>query len=110
MKNIVELLQQKHMVFKSLKEIAPKEIGSRKKVGLYIGVDLKGYYNLVMQIEKRSRILQKEAGEFMVLHEKLEHYIDAKITKKHLLIMKAPLCSKAKALLEENGWKVWYQV
>jgi len=109
MKAIVEFLQQKDIIFKSLKEIVPKEIGSRKKVGLYIGVDLTGYYNLVMQIEKKSRILQKEARELMVLHEKLEHYMDAKITKKYLLIMQAPLCSKAKALLEENGWKVWQE-
>ena len=108
MKKIVELLQQKNIIFKSLKEIAPKEIGSRKKISLYIGIDLKGYYTLIMQIEKKSRVLQKEATELMLLHEKIEHYIDAKITKKYLII-KAPLCSKAKALLEENGWKVWQE-
>jgi hypothetical protein len=42
----------------------------------------------------------------MALHEKLEKYIDSKINKKYIII-KAPFCSKAKALLEENGWKVW---
>jgi hypothetical protein len=106
MKKIVEYLQQKNIIFKSLKEITPKELGSRKKIGLYIGVDLKGYYALVMQIEKKSRILRKEAGELMVLHEKIEKYIDSRIKKKYIII-KAPLCSHAKAMLEENGWKVW---
>ncbi len=109
MKEIVEYLQHKNIIFKSLKEITPKELGSRKKIALYLGVDLKGYYALVMQIEKKSRILRKEAGELMALHEKLEKYIDSKITKKYIII-KAPLCSHAKKMLEENNWKVYHQV
>jgi len=107
MKQIVEYLQHKNIIFKSLKEITPKELGSRKKIGLYLGIDLKGYYALVMNVEKKSRILRKEAGELLVLHEKLEKYIDSKITKKYIRI-KAPLCSHAKAMLEEHGWKVWH--
>ncbi len=109
MKQIVEYLQHKNIIFKSLKEITPKELGSRKKIELYLGIDLKGYYALVMNVEKKSRVLRKEVGEFMVLHEKLEKYIDSKITKKYIYI-KAPLCSKAKVLLEENGWTVWHIV
>ena len=106
MKAIVEFLQQKNIIFKSFKEILPKEIGSRKKVALYLGIDMKAYYALVMEIEKKSRILRKEAEELMALHEKIESYVDSKITKKYIII-KAPLCSKAKAELEENGWKVF---
>ena len=109
MKQIVEYLQHKNIIFKSLKEITPKELGSRKKIELYLGIDLKGYYALVMNVEKKSRILRKEAGELILLHEKLEKYIDSKITKKYILI-KAPLCSHAKAVLEEHGWKVWHNV
>ena len=108
MKEIVEYLQKKNIIFKSLKEITPKELGSRKKVELYLGVDLKGYYALVMNVEKKSRVLRKEVSELLVLHEKLEKYIDSKITKKYIRI-KAPLCSHAKAMLEENGWRVWHE-
>ena len=107
MKEIVEYLQKKNIIFKSLKEITPKELGSRKKIELYLGIDLKDYYTLVMHVEKKSRVLRKEAGELMNLHEKLEKYIDSKITKKHIII-KAPLCSHAKAMLEEHGWRVWH--
>ncbi|RRS30242.1 MAG: hypothetical protein P794_07830 [Epsilonproteobacteria bacterium (ex Lamellibrachia satsuma)] len=106
MKEIVEYLQHKNIIFKSLKEITPKELGSRKKIKLYLGIDLNGYYALVMKIEKKSRILRKEAGELMVLHEKMEKYIDSRITKKYIII-NAPLCSHAKKILEENGWKVF---
>jgi len=109
MKEIVEYLHSKKLIFKSLKEITPKELGSRKKVKLYLGIDLKDFYTLVMCVEKKSRILRKEASELMLLHEKLEKYIDSKITKKYIII-KAPLCSKAKALLEEQGWKVYHEM
>jgi len=105
MKEIVEYLQEKHLIFKSLKSITPKELGSRKKIELYLGVDLKEYYAVVMVVEKKSRVLRKEAEELMLLHEKLEKYIDSGIKKKYMII-KAPLCSKAKAMLEEHGWKV----
>ena len=108
MKEIVEYLQQKNIIFKSLKEVTPKELGSRKKIVLYLGVDLKGYYVLVMQVEKKSRVLRKEVGEFMALHEKMEQYIDSKIKKKYIII-KAALCSHAKKMLEENGWKIYHE-
>lgn len=107
MKALVEYLNHKNIIFKSLQEIMPKELGSRKKISLYLGIDLKGYYALVMEVEKKSRVLRKEVGELMLLHEKLEQYVESKITKKYILI-KAPLCSHAKAMLEENGWKVWH--
>ena len=106
MKEIVELLNTKNILCKSLHNIMPKEIGSRKKIDIYLGVNLKGFYCLVFKLKKKSRVLQKEAKELMLLHEKIEMYKDTKIMKKYIWI-DAPLCSKAKALLEENGWKVW---
>jgi len=108
MKELVQKLQSKDLLFKSFKELSPKELGSGKKVHIYLAVDLKKYYTFIMTIEKKSRILKKEAQILMDLHTKLEKLKDIKITKKHIFI-KAPLCSKAKALLEENKWKVWYE-
>jgi len=109
MKKILEYFQQKNIIFKSFKEIPPQKLGSRKKIRIYVGVDLKGYYTNVMYLEKKSRVLRKEAEELMILHEKLEKYIDSVIKKKYMII-NASLCSKAKAILEEHGWKVWHQV
>ena len=106
MKQTIDYLQQKNIIFKSFKKVIPKELGSRKKIEIYVGVDLKGYYVVVMRIEKKSRVLRKEVGELMALHEKLECYIDSKI-KKRYIIVEAPLCSHAKKMLEENGWKVF---
>jgi hypothetical protein len=49
MKEIVEYLQHKNIIFKSLKEISPKELGSRKKilkrrVGYFVKKQLNLYY------------------------------------------------------------------
>ena len=105
MKEIVERLQRHGMLFKELEPVAPKVLGSRKRVFIYLGVDMKGYYTAVFGIEKKSRILQKEVESFEVLHMKLEAYADSTIKYKIALI-DAPLCSKALARFKERGWKV----
>lgn len=106
MKDVVERLQEKSLVFKSLKQIdIKKEFSSRKKIDLYLAVDLKKYYTCIIHISKKSRILKKEAEQLMEFHKKLEKYNESKIKRKYIYI-EAPLCSKAKALLENEGWKV----
>jgi len=108
MKKIVHLLQERNLLFKSLKPIEPKVLGSRKKINIYLGVDLKKYYACILHVKKKSRILKKEALELMEFHKKLETLNDSKITKKYIYI-EAPLCSKAKALFKENKWVVWHE-
>ena len=107
MKEIVEYLKEHGIICKSLKERAPKELGSRKRVEIYFGVNLEDYYCAVMVLEKKSRVLRKEAAQLMELHRRLEGLEDTKILKKYILI-KAPLCSHAKVMLEEDGWTVWH--
>jgi len=106
MKEILHLLQENDLLFKSLKPISIKELGSRKKIDLYLGVDLKKYYACIIHIRKKSRILSKEALELMEFHTKLEIFNESKINKKYIYIQ-APLCSKAKALFKEQKWRVW---
>jgi len=106
MKEIIHLLQEKKLIFKSLNPIEPKVLGSRKKIHIYLGVDLKRYYACIIHINKKSRILKKEAGEIMEFHQKLEQYKEITIKRKYIFIQ-APLCSKAKALFKENKWSVW---
>ena len=106
MKDIVEYMRGHNLICKTLKEIKPKVLGSRKRINLYLGVDLKGYFCIVMVITKKSRILRKEAIELMELHQKIEIYHNSKIKKKYITI-DAPLCSHAKSMLRDEGWVVW---
>ena len=105
MKEIVEYMSLNEVIFKKLKEIKPKDIGSRKKIQIYLGVNLKGYYCLIITISKKSRILRKEVLELIELHKRVEKYNDSKINTKYIIIQ-APLCSHAKEMLKENGWRV----
>ena len=109
MKEIIDILQEKKLLFKKLKPIELKTLGSRKKINLYLGVDLKKYYACIIHINKKSKILSKEALELMEIHKKLEVFNDSKINKKYLYVQ-APLCSKAKALFKEEKWRVWEEV
>ncbi len=107
MKDIVEYMRSKNLICKTLKEVKPKEIGSRKRITIYLGVDLKGYFCIVMVLSKKSRVIRKEVAELMELHKKIELYHHAKITKKYIYIQ-APLCDHAKNMLKENIWTVWH--
>ncbi len=104
MKQIVEHLRDHGIICKKLAAVSPKELGSRKKIELLVGVDTTGYYCSVMYLVKKSRVLRKEASELMELHRKMEKYKDTAIKKRYIWI-EAPLCSKAKALMESEGWK-----
>jgi hypothetical protein len=108
MKEIVDFLQSKKLIFKSLSPIELKSLGSRKKIDIYLGVDLKKYYACILHIKKKSKILKKEALELMAFHEKLELLNDSKINNKYIYIQ-APLCSKAKALMQDEKWTVWHE-
>lgn len=59
MKEIADILQKKSLIFKSLKHINIKELGSRKKIDIYLGVDLKKYYTCVIHIKKKVRYYLK---------------------------------------------------
>ena len=109
MRTIVNLLQEKKLLFKKLTPIDVKTLGSRKKIEIYLGVDLKKYYACILHVSKKSRILKKEALELMEFHNKLEALNESKINKKYIYIQ-APLCSKAKALFEEEKWVVWHEL
>ena len=105
MKEIVELLARNGVICRSLERIELRELGSRKRVEIYHGVITDDYYCMASVLRKKSRILRKEAEELMELHRRLEEKREAKIRRLYLLY-DAPLCSKARALLEEKGWKV----
>jgi hypothetical protein len=106
-KSIVDRLQERRLIFKKLNRVdIKKEFNSRKKIELYLGVNLNNYYTCVIDIKKRSRILQKEALELMEFHKKLEKYNESAIKRKYIYTQ-APLCSKAKALFEKEGWRIF---
>lgn len=105
MREVTEYFAKKKILFKEFKEILPKEVNSRKKIGIFVGttIDLKFY--VIFIIDSKSRFIRKSADELIVLSNILTSYVGHNFKVKELLI-KSPLCSKAKEYLKDNGWSI----
>lgn len=105
MKEMLERICRKQVVFTSLHEVDPKVLHTRKKLTIFSGVDQKSFYHLIFRIEQKSRFVCKNACEIDALSHDLALHVNHAYAYKHLLL-NAPLCSKAARLLEEQGWKI----
>ncbi|MDY0265140.1 MAG: hypothetical protein RBR12_08165 [Sulfurospirillum cavolei] len=109
MKEMIERICGKRIVFSSLETIPPTALKTRKKVTVFSGVDLKSYYHVVFRVEQKSRFLVRHAYEIFALEQTLEAAKDHRYFYKHI-ILHAPLCSKAQALLNAEGWKIYHDI
>ncbi|WP_456480328.1 hypothetical protein [Nautilia sp.] len=97
MKELVEKLRKQNIICKKLENLKPK---TRKKLKVYVGINLKNEYCLIIEIYKKSRFSLKDT-------EMLKSLIPDKINfgyKKKILILNGPICSKAKDKMKE--WKI----
>ena len=106
MKELTNYFTNKDIIFKQIDQITPKELGSRKKIGIYHATSIKKEFYSIFIIDAKSRFLRKNADELMALNDILSSHLDHNFKKKVLLIS-SPLCSKAKAYLKENKWSVY---
>lgn len=105
MKEFVELFRKKGLLFKELAPLDLTQFGIKKRVRLFEGVDLKNRYTLLAVIDRKSRFLQKDGRDLIEIAQKVEQGVGHAFAKK-VLFIKAPLCSKAKELLQERGFNV----
>jgi len=105
MKDLLHILNDNSLIYKSLEKLDNKTLGTRAKIDFYKATDVNGYYTLIFNIERKSRVLQKDVLIYEQLVQIISQAVDHNFKFKISLI-EAPLCSKAKKLLKENGWKV----
>ena len=98
---INDKLLDKNIILKEIKDITPK---TRKKIKVYLGVDMKDFYYLLVELNTKSRFLIKNAKEMIEFTTPLSN-INFKNNKK-ILFIESPICSKAKKYLKENGWRI----
>lgn len=105
-KLLADLMAKKGLIFKSVTCIDKKLLGSRKKLDIFLCVDRKSYYHVIFSINQKSRFLLKNANEIL--------YLEAQIQSKRLhankfkhLFVQENMCSKARYLLEQSGWRVY---
>ncbi|WP_457592328.1 hypothetical protein [Hydrogenimonas sp.] len=105
MKRILAPLQEKGYIFKRFEPFSLKLVGSRKRISVFHGLDMQNRYFLVFAVKRRSRVLSKDVKEWLELKSLIERERGYPILL-NIALIEAPLCSKASALLESEGWKV----
>ncbi len=105
MQPIIDILQKNGKIYKKLDEIKPKELGIRNKIRIFRALDMNGYFTAVFAVSQKSRLLMKDVRKFEEIYIKLVHYCDHEF-KYRLLLIDAPLCSKAEKAFRSAGWKM----
>lgn len=105
MKVLVDNLRANGRIYKQLEEIEPKALKIRNRVKLYVALDLDRYYNAIIVVSQKSRLLMKDVLKLEEIVEKMALYRDHQFKGK-VLILDAPLCSKAKAAFIKAKWKI----
>jgi len=98
---INDKLFDKNIILKEIKDITPK---TRKKIKVYLGVDMKNYYYLLVELNTKSRFLIKNAKDIIEFVTPLSD-INFKNNKK-IVFIESEICSKAKGYLKQNGWRI----
>ena len=98
---INDKLLKKNIYLKEIKDITPK---TRKKLKVYLGVDMKNFYYLLVELNIKSKVLVKNAKDVIEFVTSISD-INFKNNKK-ILFIESQICSKAKEYLKQNGWRV----
>lgn len=112
MREVTEFFTKKNILFKDFKEILPKELNSRKKIKIFVGTTTDLKYYAIFVIDSKSRFIKKSAEELIEFSNILSSFVGHNFKVKELLI-KSPICSKAKEYLKDLKWSVrvdfkWY--
>lgn len=94
-----ELIDKSH-IKNDLKQIDPKDLGLRKKIGIFYGEAV-----LLFIISQKSRILIKDTVKIEEIEEKVKEFTKSEFKQK-IIVIDSPLCSKAKKELENLKWEV----
>uniref|UniRef100_UPI0040485208 hypothetical protein n=1 Tax=Aliarcobacter sp. TaxID=2321116 RepID=UPI0040485208 len=105
MKELTAYYTNKNILFKEIRQINPKELGSRKKIDIYAATTIDSKFYAIFIVNSKSRFIRKNANDLMEFCELLATFLDHNFKKRELLIS-SPICSKAKEYLKQNDWSV----
>jgi len=99
-----ETFSRQQHPYNKMHEIAPSVIGVRKKVRLFQALHL-NTFTAIIALSQKSRVLVKDVSVLESIVEKMALYVECEFDHK-LLLIDAPLCSKAEAALQKLGWDI----
>jgi len=105
LKSLLEPLRKRGFLFKRFEPFSLKVVGSKKRIDVYHGIDTSNRYFLLFAVKRKSRVLTKDVKEWFDIKKKIEYYCGYAILI-NIVLINAPICSKAKSLLKEERWRV----
>jgi len=106
MKEFAELLRKRGLLFPRLQKLDLRSFGIKKRVEGYEGVDLKDRHTLIFFIRRKSRFLSKDADDLLGIADTVAKKRQ-RVYGRKILLLDAPLCSKAKESLLQEGFRVF---
>lgn len=100
---IYALFEKGKIFLKDLKRVDLSQISAKRSLQAYLGINLKGFYQIVFIRNAKSRLLVKEAREIDEICAKCEEIAQTRITKRAIFFNSA-ICSKSSEFLKQNGW------
>ncbi len=98
---MITLPVQIDQTFSNIIQLNPKDYGIRKKLDIFTAVNKVDEQTLILHIVQKSRFLQKDVDKI----EEIVTLLNIE-TQNKIILIESPLCSKAKAKLENNNWSV----
>ncbi len=104
MKEVLEKLSSKHL-FTSFVSLETSFLQTRRKMKVFKGIDTHRFFHLVFSMPQKSRFVYAHAVELLDFEAQVSAWIGHSFKYK-ALVLNAPLCSKARILLEAKSWSI----
>jgi len=109
MKQIVERLALDKKIFVKFELLNNKDFKIKNHYKIYKAIDTKSNYTIIFEISQKSRFMVKNVNTINFLILKLSDYFEHNFAK-IILFIDAPLCSKAKKVMQELKWRIYHGV
>ena len=103
---MLDFLNAKDLMFSSLKQLDNTTIHNKTKITLYEAIDLSKQYWLIIIYPNSTRIIKNQLETFLILQANAIAHCGHNFAV-HALLFDAPICSKVKANLKTQKWKLY---
>ena len=107
MKKVTEFLALKGFIFSDFRKIELQKLGTKKKIEVFSGCDIKNHFISIFIVNQKSRFVLKNALELDDLKEKLK-ILEEHNFKQNILLISSEMCSKSCRYLNNLNWTIYH--
>lgn len=105
-KEIIKLFVQRKILLRNLQDIDLNGVTNKRCYKCYLGIDLKGFYTILIIRNAKSKFLAKEFDILKEIYAFICKNTGINV-KKLIFFYNSEICSKVLRLFKENGWKAY---